>query len=76
MIILSIRAMNESKNQKIPVEELKKQVEELKKHVEDILTWENQIKEAVKILSWKSEVYIVFLKIFSRKIIFQITKEK
>ena len=65
MIILSIRAMNESKNQKIPVEELKKQAE-------DILTWENQIKEADKILSGKSEVYIVFLKIFSRKIIFQI----
>jgi hypothetical protein len=55
MIILSIRAMNESKNQKIPVEDLKKQAE-------DILTWENQIKEADKILSGKSEVYIVFFK--------------
>jgi hypothetical protein len=41
--------MNEAKNQKISPDELKKQAE-------DILTWENQIKEADKILSGKSEV--------------------
>jgi len=41
--------MSESKNQKISEDELRK-------HNEEILTWENQINHADKILSGKSEV--------------------